>query len=524
MAKKARRKSTLRSAGNVTANELREKARALADNPDLAAPRCAGACVFLSPIKQARQQIAKIHAHRDDPGYLNKAAKRGNELARAYAATLQLRDVDEIPYVAEFRMGTERVPYVMRGNAKPFYLVGLQHYDDRALRLLSVGPFVKKRGIYVFSTDDGLVCTGKRALPPSVFVTEEARALDLSPHPDDASRFVCEHGGADAVGTTPTGGEMIRAAIVLSWTAANVRFERCARCARDSMAGTLIKHMAGPTLYEQFSVDVVLSAIDNAVGETPEVAWQLGKDIGDAYRRGSLPDTAVVTAAQAARLSAVAEWTWPWFIAGDQSYGDDVDEFLEALAASPAETAALRPVLAARDRPLVLTRASSARALAAVWPDHGEDLLRHAGGDDAVARYHTAEVTPESAADLVRRAFHDASRERASADLPSYDKLSPVMHVVDTIARAFRLQGQAAAARVAKRIDAPPTAGGAVLALLQAMDADASQRWRFRPIDSERAEALAAVARDLLHQPPDAYDGVLQAFATACGEAAPQKR
>lgn len=115
MAKRPRRKATLRSTGKVTEADLRERAQALVDDPTLAMPICEGGCVLFSPAKAASRAIPRIHAAREDEAKLQRYASWGNELAKAYAATLLILHAEKIPYVAELRLPTGTIPYVIRG-------------------------------------------------------------------------------------------------------------------------------------------------------------------------------------------------------------------------------------------------------------------------------------------------------------------------------------------------------------------------------------------------------------------------
>jgi len=83
-----RRRSAVHSASRSRESELLARSRALADDPSPITPICEGDCVLFSPIKSAQRALPKVHAARDDEAKLNRMARQGNQLARAYAATL----------------------------------------------------------------------------------------------------------------------------------------------------------------------------------------------------------------------------------------------------------------------------------------------------------------------------------------------------------------------------------------------------------------------------------------------------
>jgi hypothetical protein len=252
MPRKGRRKASLRSAGKVRESDLLERARALAADPSLATPICEGPCVVFSPVKAAQRAIPRIHAAREDEAKLLSFAKKGNDLARAYAATLLVARADKIPYVAELKMPGGAAPYVVRGSAKPFFLAGLQNHTDRALRLLAMMPWAKKRGIHAFSADRGLVCTGKSPRPPRDFVEEEMDELSLE---GEGARFSCGHAGDK---------------LVLHWRDAGVDVARCETCVEDgSTLNLILRHMTGPKLLRGFDVSADLAPLEGEALDAP---------------------------------------------------------------------------------------------------------------------------------------------------------------------------------------------------------------------------------------------------------------
>lgn len=510
MAKRKRRKATLHSAGKVQEADLLARARALRDDPSLAAPVCEGGCVLFSPVAAARKGIAKAHAARDDAGKLQRLASSGNELARAYAATLLLAKEDKVPYVAELRLGGLTAPYVIRGKAKPFYLAGLQNYEDRQLRLLSYSKWVKKRGLHFWSADRGVVCTGKRNAPPRDFVEEEAEALGLDEK--EPGRFVCEHGGA--------GDD--REAIVLDWTAANARLERCSRCFDDvPTLAAIARHMAIPSAFRSFDVKVALPQIRTVKGEPVASDVRPPEAALAAYRTGA-KDADLVEEARLALAAQLRQREGLLLVAGDASYGSDVGAFLDALAAGPAERRAVQAALSTRAKPVVLDRASIARAVAELWSDHALQMLEAAAGDAAVAqRLHKAQVAPDEAVELLRRAEREGVHRAATAALPRYQVLPPAAAVADAIARAYRAGGADLAARAALERSAGGKTKGVVLAFLQALGGAKGQEWRFARTDHEAAAALAPSVERLLRGDPASYHEALREASLLAGETTP---
>lgn len=508
MAKGKRRKGSLHSAGKVQEADLLERARALRDEPSLAMPICEGGCILFSPMNAARRGIQRAHAAQDDEAKLQRLASSGNQLARAYAGTLLLALGDKIPYIAELRLGGGiTAPYVTRGKTQPFFAAGLQNYHDRQLRLLAVSPWVKKRKLHVYSADRGLVCTGKHDRPPRDFIEEEMAALDLTEVAP--GRFTCGHDDRDA--------------LVLRWKSASVTLERCAACFDDvPTLASLLRHMAMPNAVAGFEADARLLPLRAVAGEPIDAPAHLHGGPRGQYAAGQLSDAQLLDAARAGRFDALRARSGLLLVAADATYGADINAFLASLSPTPAEGRALRAALEGRATPLVLDKASAARALGELWPDHAREMLLAAAGGDAqvVERLFREKATPEEASDLVRKAGREGSERSALAALPRYERLPPSAMAADAIARAYRTGGQEAGVRAALERAAAGKAKGVALAFLTAMGAAKGQEWRFSPADQDVAANVAPAIHLLLSGDASSYHAALRDASFRSGETA----
>lgn len=496
MAKPKRRKASLHSAGRVTEADLLANARELAEDPSPIVPRCEGGCVLFSPVRSAQRAIPKVHAARDDEGALVNMAARGNDLARAYAATLLLALSGKVPVVANLRTPDGSVvPYVMRGTTKPFFLAGVQHHDDRVLRLLAVTPWARKRGLHFWSVDDGIVCTGRRATPPADFIEVEAERLALTKTGD---AYTCGHEG-DAVEVELPG---------------DVRFVRCETCGKDgSLARELLTHAIGNRILKETRVRARLVPLRAVSGVAPTVEASPPDALLQGYLRGTGKDADFLEAARQARVAAL-KTAGAHLVAGDASYGDDAEAFLDALAPSPQERQALRAALAAHKGPVVLDRATTARAIAELWSEHGLRMLEAVADPEQARSVHKPGATAEEAVELVRKAARLGAARAALAGVPAYDRLPPAAALADAIARAYRTGGADAAVRVAT--DGKPR--GVALAFLQEVGGTRGQEWRFAPSDQDVAASVRPQVEALLRGPPESYHEALVAASRAAGE------
>src|SRR5512136_2640764 len=92
----------LRTASKVQEKQLISTGKWLADHPEAVTPQtdCDNRrCNFSSIVSK----ISVSAENRDDPDFLRKMAKRGDQLARAYAATILMAKEERAPYLVVAR-------------------------------------------------------------------------------------------------------------------------------------------------------------------------------------------------------------------------------------------------------------------------------------------------------------------------------------------------------------------------------------------------------------------------------------
>ncbi|MHB8606448.1 MAG: hypothetical protein ACYDCK_14480 [Thermoplasmatota archaeon] len=507
--KRPKRRASLHSTGKVQEADLLARAHDLYDDVELAIVKHEGPCVLFCPFKAGERAVRKVHAKRADEKALARASKGGNLFARAYAATLLIGRAEKLPVVASLRLpGNIVVSYGQRGKAKPLHLAGLQHFDDRALRLLLVADAVRKRDLHVWSTDDGLVCTGKRSAPPGAFLREEMDIIDATE--DSAGAWSCAHKSAP--------GDRL----VLTWPAADARLTLCSACAADeNTLRKLLLHFATRDPTNALVPSVRLAPFERLAGAGEPLDPHFAPDDADmkAYRDGAISDREFLARARGAALAALRRMTERRYVAESRDFGDDATAFVDALKPTPAERRALLAALATADGPVVVERASVARTLAEIWKRAGRDALLAAAKENAAVAdaLYREDAAPETLPALIARAASEGEHAAVSAALPRYARLPPAASVADAIARAFRALGRDEAARVALTKTQEGRERGVALAFLRALGRADGNDWRFGPIDREVADALAADARRLLECDADAYHDALVELARRAG-------
>lgn len=120
------------------------------------------------PVSKTLAEIDKIIRKKDDMKWLAKRmmAKRGDDVAKAFAGSLHAAHDTEFTMVGQFNSGSfGGGSYVRRGDGKPGYMAGIQNFSNITLRMLPWEAHAKL-GMYFFSWDGGFVCTGPHPEPP----------------------------------------------------------------------------------------------------------------------------------------------------------------------------------------------------------------------------------------------------------------------------------------------------------------------------------------------------------------------
>ncbi len=179
-----------RIASKVMEKDLHAKAKMLMDDPELIIPECSEDCGSC-PFKKTQARLEKIQKYKDDPGKLAKFARRGDKLARAYAATIGLVHEEKTPYLATATYSGGTITYALRGKTDKEKLMGVQNFDSPKWRVLSVLDLVHKKGLHFYSYGDNFICTGKMAKPPLEYVRLAAESIGAGKLQGDT--YSCPH-------------------------------------------------------------------------------------------------------------------------------------------------------------------------------------------------------------------------------------------------------------------------------------------------------------------------------------------
>ncbi len=463
-----------------------------------------------------RDELEEIRASRDDEGRLERFARRGDALARAYAGLLRYSLKPEAIVVATLPLPNGDIPYAPLARTEPAMEVAVQHSDEPARLLLGYMEWAR-RGFHFFATDDRLWCTGRSAEPPGAFRTAKIAELPYRLVEDPASQFrLCPHLAS---------GEA-RPFLEVDWPGGHTGFRICDRCVKPDrhLLGSLTEGVATPDPSAEFPVradlNVRCSAGSGCVhGRLPE----LSRSLRQSYERGRTADSEILREYLGEVRSRLERITDRTLVVNGVCHGADVRGFVDELKPTPTERRALEQVLNETTGYFSIDRATSGQALEQLWPAHFETIVRTIVEDPHESRRLIEELRgapPGRVAELLKRVQRVREEHDVMQALPKYHSLTPVAAYVDRVARAFRTHGADGAGRVALG-DLPQEGNGRNLAfaLLLALGQADPHVWRFSETEQKSGHFLLEAARNLLSADPAAYHDALDRLLVSAGVA-----
>ncbi len=520
MAEKRQLKVSTRSLPKHLAGKLQDRMEKLRDDSTLLLPTCdhEGGCPRPS-LERALRRVQKVS---DSRVRLRRLSRRGTHLARAYAGALDLLFDETLPMLGGFPnpFGGGEVKYAQRGNAKKEVQAGVQNFSDKGVRLLAYLPYAKGfRGVYLFSTEDGMRCAGRVPIPPEAFLREAASAQRpaLAKEGDD---FACPHLRGLTKGLPREGDETHLAA---KWARSSRALKICALCAGGgNLSAALRKYAIGPKVPDQVEAWVELRPQCNETG-ADACHFDQRIDLTDGQRKdfgaGKLTDADAIAAAM---KRAVPESDSPgdgFVLAGGVCYGKDTGAIVDGFDPSAEMRRALKAALADLTSDVVLDALTPSKVLSKFWPDRAVLILEAACGNPAVAKQVEKEAKANEAPPaLIQRAVKLARAAAVEEALPAFEGLSAEAAMADKIARAHRRGGAEAALReVEAGRNMSPSAGAVAWAFLKALDKSGGREWQFTKVEMDRGAVATKDARALLDCRSDDYEGALRRALEALG-------
>ncbi|HHT75163.1 MAG: hypothetical protein ACOX80_05490 [Methanomassiliicoccaceae archaeon] len=478
--------------------DILERSRRLAEDPELLMPECARNCRRCT-IRKSVDKMHKVAAKKDDPKKLEFAMNWGDQLVRAYAATISLAEAGKVPYLAAAKTPMGDVSYAVRGKVERDKLIGVQNFDHPELRLMAFWKIAEHDRLHMYSMEDHIFCSPDGPDPPAQYVEE---AISLLPYEmDDEHR--CPH--RDAV-------ERLR----VRWKSANVALEICPDCAGDvNTLHVLASRIAAADPTDDFEFDVPFELHGEGCDLTHES--RVSADLAARYRRGEMTDAAFLKENAAERLKRIRESGKEIYIIGETCLGSDRSAFLSRLRGGEAEIEAVSGFLA--DHPMaVVTRSDqAANLLADLWADHSRELLAQVASPETLEQLakEGRELTPAQAVAEAKR----MERSRGiTAQLPRFAGLGPAASHADRLARVYLTEGKAAVIRlITKSRGSSHDLRSVSYAFLVAMGEDSSLSWQFTREEMDFGNYLSPFVQRLMSSTGDEYHEALHLLLEAAG-------
>lgn len=517
--KKYRIRTGARTASKVQEKDLIRKAKKLKKDPDLILPKCIdhSRCYF----DVVRKQVRKIQGFADDERMLKRFSERGDLLARAYAATVLLTIEGKAPYLAPFKTPFGNVTFAFRGKTRKEKLVAVQNFNDPQLLILGVLDIVKKKKLHVYSTKNGLICTGREPAPPPEFVSESIRKLGTRLE-QKGKIFTCPHLDPKAV---RKGEQKGVAYLEIDWHSADATIGICERCSeknKDHTLGILTRLIADRDVTDDFSINIIAQPIckDNCTECEIEDLPDLSSELLKRYQMGEISDSKLFSKHLDDLQTSYEDLTKIVYIMDNQCYGTNLKAFIKALSPTTVERKALWAVLKKVEDSVVFDKATPSKILGHYWRRFGKTAIFAITNDSKITKniFKKFDINKTKASEILKEADIEIKKKTIISLLPKYLKLPPIAEFADQITRTYMTKGVEDTVRAIEKYRSGDTKIKAVAyAFLLALDRGEGKKWQYTQTEFDFAQFLKDPANKLLNIEPDGYNEALQNLLSATG-------
>lgn len=509
-----------RTATKKQQRELVERARKLRKNPQLVVPdmdACPKRC-FLCPFARSLARMKRIQDVADNEDKLQRLASTGDELSRAYAATLLLALSGKAPFFGRAMTPFGEALFALRGKCRREKLILVQHFDDPALRMIGVMDMVRDRHYHIYSMDDKYFCTAKSPRPPEEFIKYMAKHLSEKVRvEEDGGTFRCQHLTHEDL-KDPS-----KPYLNIHWVSADTDIALCPRCTRASgnTFARFLERMAIPNPRDDFAMSIVgaLKCIKDC--DSCDIdAEAIDPDLLEQYFKGEIGDQVLLEKQLASIHEALKARGERLYVIGNRCIGTDEKAFLKALAPGPDEVVPVKVLLKRIEGAVIIDGETAPKFIEQEWKDHGKAILRKLLGDKELAKemFESAENERITPMQVVKNAIVHVKEREIIAKLPEYEKLPPIAKYADDVARIYMAAGADEAARyIEKNIPDDGRVRPVAMALLKAMGRDTSKTWVFAEHERDFSEYIKEAAKSFLDSTPDTYHDALQALLSRTG-------
>jgi len=482
--------------------DLLDKARRLAEDPSLLLPKCEAQCRRCS-FDKTLKKMEKVAKYSHDAEYLQDVANHGDQLVRAYAATISLAASGKIPYLTTKKGPYGDVSFAVRGKADSERLIGVQYFDDPDLRLLAFWEDARSDDLHLYSEDQRLMCTSDGPKAPRSYVDE---MLNAAPY-ELAADHSCGHPEAPM-------------ALLVKWRSAEVTLSICSDCAGDvNLMHHLVSRIVARDPTDDFDVDVRYAPKCAAdCGDCKlKRQFKMSGGLKDAYKKGTIDDATIIGRYLEERKADLRGSAGELFIVGAMCYGKDKEAFLKVIKGNEAELLAVSGLV--RSKHLVVISASdqAGKIITDLWQENKRALLTFVASEPVFEKVleTVGNLTPPQMVQEARRA---ELAKGVVSKLPEYSARGPIATIADDLARAYKVEGKQAMVRLLEKNRPKEHRGKAVAyGFLKAVGEADSRTWQFTREEMDYGVYLADFAKALIDSEGDGYHEALSNLLTASG-------
>jgi len=398
-------------------SEILERSKNLWEDPSLIRPKCAGKC-FMCPFDKTFSSISKLDKIKDNPDALIKmASKGGDDIFKAYCATISLYAAGSVPYLATAKLAGEEVSFAQRGAVGNDKLIGMQYYTDPKIRLLLFNTLAKKKGLHIYSFDTEIVCAKKPNMPADYIYD----AFWDTPYefPDDGLQ--CGH---------ETEGKL-----VIKIKSAGEEIHICRNCAKEvSTLQFLISRIVAVDVLDDFEVFVE----HKYHNEGEEGLTKIEPEVLKKYSMGAMTDVSVINSVLRDRIGNLKSGDVATFIIGTRNYGSDMDAFIGDLKGTDAEITAVTEYLKRNPCSVIIRTEKASEALAVLWNDY-RNVIAYFTNDEIADSF--GDVSKMNPAQIVNEAHRKHISYDVVSQLPVFKRPGTVTQYADTYAKAAKVGG-----------------------------------------------------------------------------------
>ncbi|MGM0405829.1 MAG: hypothetical protein ACQEQM_06790 [Thermoplasmatota archaeon] len=489
-------------ASKTEQKKLVQNAKDLQKDPMKIVPECQSSCL-LCKFGRVKRKVKKIEKYKDDEETLKKLSKRGPGLSKALAGTLLLAIAGKAPRLGTAMTPKGEVSYAKRGSAKKKRLIGLQHFYDPNLRLIAYTKEAKK-GYYLYSVGDRVVCTGKKDDPPEDFVKDSINGSSYNFHEKN-----------DVYYCSKSSQKKNKTYFELLWGSSGKRFIIDTSCAKRStnlfmelVSGMISKDNSNSfKIKAEYMMDCRSDCKTCRFGEYTSVESELEDD----YFNGNISDNKLLKTFEEDSFNKVKKKENVYAI-GNRCYGKDIAAFLDELRYEDHEKPAVEAVVKGTDG-LVLESGTVNEFFSKLWAKKGINAINALINDKKTAKklYEKYDIDETHPREILKMALKIKQKNEKLSNLPEFKKLPPKAKLADELARTYKIEGKKSAVKRLEDFEIRDTRMRSLAyGFMKAFGEGDSLRWKYSESEVESGEFMEDYIKTLLDAEGEGYARALK--------------